>query len=298
MWRILLLGLGLAACGAAAERRPEAVAAPAAAEPAAVAAASAPGPIPEPPALPPVEFVQVEPAAPPARIPALSIVAPARAQVIPPAKAPATAVKLQAPGWLDAPSGNHLCVALDRQPCRRVVDLGTPLALKDLGGTLEEGQHVLSVVARRGSNELVKPSGRFSAFASTVFFVGRRTAPVWKDGAPIVIVSVQDDGPAPPDGLLVDAYVANADFDKGKYRLHTSISGPGLEAGRGESVASLNPWRLKNARPGEYLVAFSLFRYEATDFKSAAAVEVHFESHAVPGPLSEGRRTFVVRTTP
>jgi hypothetical protein len=295
--------LGLAACGAPPQPPATAEAQVEVVKPGGLASAEAAGttaggtpeasasPMPAP--LPPVELVQVEPSSPPPRMPSLAIVAPTKGQLVSAAKAALTPVRLRATGWTLASGGNHLCVALDRQPCRRVTDLAAPLALGDLGPPLEDGQHVLTVIARRGSGESVKPAGKSAAFASASFFVGKRTPPVWKDGAPIVIVSVPDDGPA-PEAPLVDVYVANADFGAGSYRLHTSISGPGIESGKGESVADLKPWRLQGPRPGKYLVRFSLFKYQPASMKSEAAVEVTLESRAVSGPFSEVARSFRV----
>ncbi len=243
--------------------------------------------------LPPVDLVQVAPSPAPPRVPSLAIVSPTKGQLVPAAKAAASPVKLRASAWKLESGGNHLCVSLDRQPCRRVSDLGKPLTLGDLGPPLEDGQHVLTVLARSGSGEWVKPAGKSAAFAAVSFFVGKRTPPVWKEGTPILILSVPDDGPA-TEAPLVDVYVANADFGSGSYRLHTSISGPGLESGKGESVNDLKPWRLQNARPGQYSLTFSLFKYGATGMKSEAKIEIRLESQPVPGPFSEVTRSFRV----
>jgi hypothetical protein len=304
--RVALLSLlALGACGRVPEPHPPTVepvpsAEPAAPSPAAVppssAAPAVAAPAAEPP-LPGVEFVQVEPASPPGKLPSIAVVAPGKGQVIPAAQAKDFAVKLRVSGWELERGGKHLCVLVDRHPCRRVADAAAPIALGDLDPTvptLDAGQHVLTVFARRGSNESVKPAGKTAAFASVSFFVGKRTPPAWKEGGPMLFLNVPDEGPAPPEGILLDAYVANADFGTGTFRVHATIGGPGIESGRGESVASLKPWRLKNPRPGEYTARFSLFRFAPTRLESGSATEVSYESRPVEGPFGEMTRTFRV----
>jgi len=297
-------GLALAACGGAPTPPSPAVepssspdrsaAAEGSAAPASAGASAAPAAEPpeEEPSLPPVELVQIEPSAPPGRMPSIAVVAPARGQIIPAKKAAGFAVKLRAAGWPLERGGNHLCAGVDRRPCKRVVDLGAPLTLAELDPTLDEGQHVLTVIARRGSGESVKPAGKGAAFASISFFVGRRTPPVWKDGGPMLVLSVPDDGPAPLEGLLLDAYVANADLATKQYRIHAAVGGPGIQTE--VSVDSQKPWRLKNARPGEYLVRFSLYRYVAEGLKSSGATEVTYVARPVPGPFAEITRSLHV----
>lgn len=260
---------------------------------AASAAPSTP-PAREAPALPPVELVQIDPSPPPARSPSIGVVSPGKDQVIPAARAAGFAVKLRSAGWDLAPGGNHLCVSIDRHPCKRVVDLAAPLTLKDLDPTIDEGQHVISVLARRGSNESVKPAGKSEAFASISFFVGKRVTPVWKDGGAMLFLNVPEDGPAPADGLVIDAYAANVDWGAGRHRVHASVGGPGIEAGTGVSTSKLAPFRLRGARPGEYTVRFSLHRLDAALGPSASHTTVSYESRPVPGPFAEITRTFRV----
>ena len=242
----------------------------------------------------PVELVQVAPAAPPARVPTVAILAPASGEVLPGGKAKRAVVKLRATGVARAAGGDHLCVAVDRHPCRRVVDLAAPLALGALDPTLDEGQHVLSVLIVRGSSESVKPVGKAEAFASRSFFVGKRKV-VWKDGGPMLLANVPEDGPAPAEGPLLDVYGANFDVASG-YRVHVSVAGPGIEDGVGESVKTLAPFRLRGARVGEYVVRFSLFHMDPTLGPSGSSTTVTYTSKPVKGPFSEVTRTF--RVTP
>lgn len=242
--------------------------------------------------LPPVELVQVAPATSPAKMPSIALLAPAKNQILSISKAKQTVVRLRVTGFELGLKGNHLCVSIDKHPCKRVVDLRAPLTLGELDPTLDDGQHVLSVFARRGSNESLKPSGKAAAFASLSFFVGKRSV-VWKDGGPMLFVSVPEDGPAPAEGPLLDVYGANFDPANG-YRIHATVSGPGLEGGAGESVSSLAPFRLRGARPGAYEVRFSLFHMEASLGPSGTTTTVAYASRPVKGAFSEVTRTFRV----
>jgi hypothetical protein len=275
---------------------PTASAAPESAPPAASGSASASAAVEAPPpapALPPVEVSAVDPAPPEGAPPSLAIVAPAKNQVIPAGKLASFELKLTASGWKLGEGGKHLCVVLDRGACRRVDELARPLRLADLGA-LDEGQHVLSVLARRGSGEFVRPAGKRAAFASIAFFVGKRVAPVHKDGAPMLFFSPPDEGPSPPEGVLLDFYVANAEIAAGKYVVHASVGGPGIEGGVGLSLAENKPLRVRGARPGDYLARFSLFHFDGELGESTSHTAVTFTSKPVTGPFGEVTRGFRV----
>lgn len=265
---------------------------PAASASASAAATAAPEAL--PPALPAVEVIAVDPAPPEGAPPSLTIKAPRRNQVIPAKKAPSFAIKLGAAGWKLGDGGKHLCVVLDRRPCHRVDDLTRPLRLGDLESSLDEGQHVLSVMARRGSGEFVRPQGKRAAFASISFFVGKRGSIVHKDGAPMLFFSAPAEGAPPPEGVLLDYYIANAEIAEGKYVVHASVGGPGIDTGVGLSLASWKPLRVRNARPGDHLARFSLFRYIPELGESTSHTTVTYESKPVGGPFSEVTREFRV----
>ncbi len=265
----------------------------AAPEPTKMAAAEPPKPPSEPP-LPPVEIVPAIASSLPGPLPSLSISAPARNQVIPGAKAGAFAVKLKVTGWDLAVGGNRLCVRIDKHPCRTVTDLKAPLSLKDIDPTLDDGQHVLTVLARRAAGELVKPTGRSAAFASLSFFVGKKVPPVWKDGGPMVFFDPPAEAPAPPEGVLLDFYVANAEIASGKFQIQASVGGPGLGPGAAMILDSQAPLRIKNARPGEYLVRLALLGRKASLGESSSSTTVSFGSVPVDGAFSEVTRSFRV----
>jgi hypothetical protein len=141
---------------------------------------------------------------------------------------------------------------------------------------------------------VVKPAGKRAAFASHSFYVGKKVAPLWKDGGPMVLFDPPADGPAPPEGVLIDYYVANAEVARGKHVVHVSVGGPGLGVGTAVVADSLAPWRLKNARPGEYIVRLTLHGYAAELGESSSSTTVSFASKPVPGAFSEVTRSFRV----
>ena len=301
----LVAAMALASCGApvppqapaasepAATAEPLAKAAPeVTASPAPVAAKAAPTP--SHAALPSVEVVVGELPPAPKVVPVLAIVAPQKNQVVPAKAAASFAIKLSAKDFEPGPGGDHLCVVLDGRPCRRVDSIGAPLTLADLDPAIDEGQHVLSVLARRGSGELVRGSGKRAPFASRSFFVGKKVPPVWKEGAPMIFFSAPESGPAPAEGVLLDYYVANAEIAPGKYVVHASVGGPGIMDGVGLSLDSPRPLRLRNAQPGEYLARFSLFQFGHDLGDSRSHVTVTSTSKPVPGPFSEVTRGFRV----
>ncbi|MEP7119661.1 MAG: hypothetical protein ABJE95_02080 [Byssovorax sp.] len=259
-----------------------------------VEAPPAPPKAPPEPVLPPVEVVPAIVAGGPTALPSLTIAAPTKNQVIPSARAGAFAVKLKLTGWDLSPTGNRLCVRIDRHPCHAVTDLKAPLTLKDIDPTLDDGQHVITVLARRASGELVKPSGKSSAFASLSFFVGKKVPPVWKDGGPMIFFDAPADGPAPGDGVLLDFYVANAEVAAGKYQIQASVGGPGLGPGAAMILDSQAPLRIKNPRPGEYLVRLALLGRKASLGESSSSTTVSLGSAPVGGPFSEVTRSFRV----
>jgi hypothetical protein len=275
---------------ASASASASATASPATSTSAASTAAAAP-PEPAAPALPPVTLVQVAPAAA-GKPPVLGLVAPAKNLVIPAAKAATFDVKLSAKEWKPA-SGEHLCLVLDKRPCRRVDDATKPIRLGDLGA-LDEGQHVLSVLARRASGEFFRPVGKSVPFASVSFFVGKKGTPFHKDGAPMLFYSPIERGPAPSEGVLLDFFVANGVVADGQFVVTASVGGPGIESGTGLALKDGRPLRLAGARPGEYISRFRLMQFVPELGESKALTSVTYTAKPVPGPFGEVERTFVV----
>jgi hypothetical protein len=258
------------------------------------AAASLPA-IVSPPAadsLPTPTLVLVEPTRSKIKPPVLSISAPAKNALIPMDKAATFDAKVAAKGWKPA-SGDHLCVVLDRGSCRPVADATKPVRLSDLG-TLDEGQHVFSVLARRASGEFYRPDGKLVPFATVSFFVGKKVTPVFKEGSPMLFYTPPAKGPAPTDGVLLDFFVANAVVKRGDVIVTASVGGPGIDRGVGVAIEENKPVRIKNARPGEYISRMTLLQYipELGDTKSM--VTVTYSARPISGPFGEITRSFFV----
>jgi hypothetical protein len=237
--------------------------------------------------------VLVEPVKAAGPPPRLGVVAPAKNQVIPAAKAPMFDVRVSARDWKPG-AGDHLCVVLDKGSCKRVTDASKPVALGELGG-LEPGQHVISVLARHATGEFFRPAGKSVPFASVSFFVEKKVPLVHKDGAPMLIYSPPEAGPAPPEGVLIDYFVANGEVQEGKLIVTASIGGPGIESGTGLSIKENKPLRLQNARPGEYVSRLTLMQYVPAEIAPVGAkVSVTYTAKALETPFGEAMRSFFV----
>ena len=243
-------------------------------------------------ALPPVSLAIVEPTKPSGKPPVLSISAPAKNAVLPAAKSSTFEAKVSAKGWTPA-KGDHLCVVLDRGSCKPVADASKPIRLSELG-SLDEGQHVFSVLARRATGEFYRPDGKSVPFASVSFFVGKKGTPTFKDGSPMLFYTPPEKGQAPSDGVLIDFFVANATVRHGDFIVTASVGGPGIEKGVGLAIEENKPLRLKNARPGEYISRMTLLQYIPDLGASKSTVTVTYTAKPVPGPFGEITRSFFV----
>lgn len=234
------------------------------------------------PQLPDVVFEQVEPSPAPATIPTVAILSPKKNSVIPAAKAADTVVKFDVKGW-ELTGGNHVQLIVDNHPYVRIDDLKRGVRLGDLVDARElgPGQHFVAALLARGNGETVKPSGKKVPAAMVSFFVDNKKQVQWKEGSPLLIYSVPRNGPAPKEGLLVDFYVLNTQIKQGNMVVHTSVSGPGLRAG--ESLSEWKPWRVKNARPGLYVIQVGLFQFEAAEFDSSSTTAIATVSKPAPG---------------
>lgn len=289
------LALGVLACSpappASGPDTASASAGSSAATPKETAAPSASAEAPAGPPLPPVTLEPVERTKLEGKPPVLSVVAPAKNLVIPAAKAAAFEVKVSAKGWKPA-AGDHLCVVLDERPCRRVDDPSKAIPLAELG-PLDEGQHVLSVLARRGTGEVLR-AGKAAPFASASFFVGKRVPPVYKDGSPMLLYTAPEKGPAPGEGVLIDFFLANAEVRTGSYVIAATVGGPGIESGVGLLVDADRPIRIKNARPGEYLSRLTVLEFVPDLGESKSRTTVTYKSRPMTGPFAEVERSIFV----
>jgi hypothetical protein len=302
MGRMVLLACALVSCSPSPPATaPAATATAAASAPPSAAASAAPrasgtasaiADVPPPPPLPDVRLVAVDPTPFAGKLPVLGITAPSKGQIIPLGKFAIFDVKISANGWKPE-GGDHLCLVVDRTPCRRVDDASKSVKLGDFG-TLEEGAHTVSLLARRASGEFLRGSGKSVPFASVSFFVGKKGPSVHKDGAPMIFYSPLAKGPAPAAGVLLDFFVANAKIERGAFVVHATVGGPGIMNGVGMQVENDRPLRLQNARPGEYLSRFTLMKYVAELGESKAQVQVAYVSTPVLGPHGMIERSFVV----
>jgi hypothetical protein len=247
---------------------------------------------PPPPPLPAVTLVQVEPVKPAGKPPVLGITAPTKQLVIPEKKAATFEVKLTAKEYKPN-AGDHLCVMYDKRPCYKIESTAKPIRLGDLG-VVDEGQHVISVVARYASGEFVRGVGKSVPFASVSFFIGKKVPPVHKDGAPMLYYSPPERGAAPEAGVLIDFFVANTEIKSGSAVLTASVGGPGIESGIGLAVEANKPLRLKNARPGEYISRMILMQFAPDLTESKSLTTVTYSAKQVPGPFGQAERSFVV----
>ncbi|MBK8254585.1 MAG: hypothetical protein IPK82_18195 [Polyangiaceae bacterium] len=241
--------------------------------------------------LPKVELVQVDRTKPIGKAPELSISQPTKNAVIPTTKAATFEARVGIKsGQLAA--GDHLCVVLDKRPCKRVDDPSKSIPLSSLGA-LDEGQHVLSVLARRATGELYR-TGKSAPFASVSFFVGKKTQSVHKDGAPMLFYTAPEKGPAPAEGVLIDFFLANAEVRSGVYIIAATVGGPGIESGVGMLLETDRPLRMKHAREGEYLSRLTLLEFVPDLGNSKSVTTVTYTSKPVGGPFGEVERSIFV----
>ncbi|HTJ80278.1 MAG TPA: hypothetical protein VL400_01105, partial [Polyangiaceae bacterium] len=287
----LLVGFTVAACGGSKEpvndmpppgdvgMQPTATAEP-------TALATAEPTAPPAPQLPPVELTEGTASAAPEKMPTVAIKAPTANQVIAADKAADFEVKLDVKGW-EGSDGRHVHLILDGKPYMRIDDPKKPIKLKDLdpSGALAEGQHVLVAFPSRHTHESIKPAGKTSPLAVATFWIGKKGTPSWKPTDPTLVYSRPkgaNDGPPPPEGLLVDFYLANAELGDGKFSVEATLTGPGAESGIKSKIKDWKPWRIHNVRDGKY---------------SLHLVLLDKDGKPVPGAWNDSTHDFTVDTT-
>jgi hypothetical protein len=253
---------------------------------------STPAPAPLPAAIP--EFVEEKPAKAPGAIPGVTAQAPKKDEVIPAEKSADFEIKFSLRGWTLKEGGNGVHLILDNRRVRAIHDPKRKLKLGDFTGgkPLDEGFHLLAILPVHPSGESVKPTKFRSPAAILPFYVGKKTEPTWKDKEPLLLLNAPASGKIPPAGALFDVYLVNAELARGKVVLHASISGP--ELAKGESISQWKPWRVKNARPGEYLTKVELFHYVPDSFESGSSVSVNLVSKPMPGKWTSVTREFIL----
>jgi hypothetical protein len=256
-------------------------------------AASGPAAPAETPAGPPSTFVEDVLAPAPTPAPAIGLSSPRKDALLDAAKAPDEEVHFKLSNWkLEAGRGVEL--VLDDRVSLIVTDASRQVHLKDIDpspAAFAPGQHLLVALLRGPTGQWVRPAGRARAPVAVVsYYVGRRSAPSWKEGAPLLVYTSPPAGPAPAEGLLVDYYLLNAELGAQKYSIHASVTGPGLMTGK--VIDSWKPWRILGARQGSYTVRLELDRYQHDLGDSGSSTTVVLTSRPVDGRWASVTRDF------
>jgi len=230
-------------------------------------------------------FVEAAPAARPATLPSVTLVTPRKDAVVPVDGAPDLVVAFKLVGWKIG-AGNHVRLVLDNRASLVVDDASRKVRLRDIDpspAASAPGQHLLAALLCGPTGEAVKPAGRppRAPIAVAAFFVGQRSTPAWSEGEPLLVYAGPPAGPAPPEGVLIDFYLVNAELGDRKYSVHAAVTGPDLMTG--EAIRAWRPWRIRGARPGAYTVRLELFRYQHELGESGSTTTVISASKLVPG---------------
>ncbi len=256
---------------------------------------AAPAAEPAAPRLPPPTFVEDVAAAPPARMPSVTVSSPRKDEVVPVDKAPDLDVRFALSAF-KLGGGNRLELVLDDRAALFVDDASRRVHLRDVDpspAANAPGQHLLVALLLGPTGEAVKPVGKGRPPVAVVsFFVGQRSAPAWKEGAPLLVYAGPPPGMPPPEGLLVDFYLVNAELGNNKYSVHASVTGPDLMTGK--VIESWKPWRVRGARQGSYTVRLELARYQHELGESGSSTTVVLVSKAVDGRWTTVTRDFDV----
>jgi hypothetical protein len=293
--KLLLLALPLLpaaiaiACGGGNENLPPPPPPPAAPPPAASSAApsassaasAAPAPPPTP-APPPVQLVQGAASPdPPSPTPTVKIVAPAKGQILVPAKAGDFEVKLDVKNWKTATGDSHVHLILDDHPYKPIFDTKVAVKLSELNGgeAPAEGQHLLVAFPSRSNHESVKTPG---ALAVVEFFVGKKGDKVQDPSKPMLVYS-RPKGEYKGDmanHVLVDFQIANTTLATDKNHVHIAVTGPGIDGDKSVDATKFGPpFYLDNLQDGSYSVKLEL---------------LGADGKALPGPWNSTKHSFSV----
>jgi hypothetical protein len=203
---------------------------------------------------------------PPAPLPTAKILAPARDQVIPAAKAADFAIKIDVKNWAIAPGDRHVHLILDAKPYKPMFDPKAAVKLGDLpgGDALAEGQHILVAFPSRANHESVKTAGAVSV---TEFWIGKK-GPRTQDPGKAMLIYSRPKGDYKGDmanHVIVDFQLANEKLAAGSDHVHVSVTGPGIEGELATDVTQFGPpYYLDNLRDGSYSVKLDLLGANGT----------------------------------
>jgi hypothetical protein len=215
-------------------------------------------------------------------LPTVKILAPAKGQVIPTAKAADTQVKLDVLHWKTAKGDAHVHLILDNKPYKPIYDpKGEVVKLSDLAGNegLAEGQHVLVAFPSRATHESVKTPG---ALAITEFWVGKKGEKAQDIAKPLLIYS-RPKGAYTGDmanHVLIDFQLANAKLSPTGDKVHITVTGPGIDNSLSADATQFGPpFYLDNLQDGSYGLKLDL---------------VGADSKPLAGPWNSTSRTITV----
>jgi hypothetical protein len=243
-----------------------------------VASAATPPPPPAAPVTLTLGAASPDPAAP---LPTVKIVAPAKEQIIPAAKAADFVVKLDVKNWQTAMGSSHVHLILDDKPYKPIYDPKAPVKLSELpgGDALGEGQHILVAFPSRANHESVKTAG---ALAITEFWVGKKGEKT-QDVSKALLIYSRPKGEYKGDmanHVLVDFQLANDKLATGGDHVHIAVTGPGIDGAKEADATQFGPpFYLDNLQDGSYTVKLDLL---GADGKN------------LPGSWSSSTRTFSI----
>jgi hypothetical protein len=252
--------------------------------------ASPPG---QAPADPPSTFVEDFAAPAPTPTPTIALSSPRKDDVLDSAKAPDQEVRFKLTGW-KLGAGRSVELVLDDRVSLVVNDASRPVHLRDIDpspAATAPGQHLLVALLRGPTGQWVRPArGGRAPVAVVAYYVGQRATPLWKEGDPLLVYVPPPGVPAPPEGLLVDYYLVNAELGGMKYSIHASVTGPGIMTGK--VIDAWKPWRIRGARQGSYTIRLELNRYQHELGESGSSTTVVLQSTPVGGAWTSVTRDF------
>jgi hypothetical protein len=197
---------------------------------------------------------------PPAPTPSVKIIAPAKDQVVPAAKAADFEVKLDVKNWKTEKGDSHVHLILDGKPYKPIYDTKAPVKLSELTGDepLADGQHVLVAFPSRANHESVKTAG---ALAMTEFWVGKKGDKA-QDVTKAMVIYSRPKGEYKGDmanHVLVDFQLANDKLAQGKDHVQITVTGPGIDGDRSADATAFGaPFYLDNLQDGSYSIKLQL----------------------------------------
>ncbi len=230
------------------------------------------------PSAPPVQVVPAERSPLEGAAPKIRFLAPRDGRRV---KAGKLLVRLRLRGWdLQPAPGRHVHLILDNEPYWAIRDVSGPIdllaLLRERGGSLSEGTHVLRAFPSRAHHESVKEG---TPFALVVFHYGKKSEGFDFDPSAPLLTYSRPKGRYPVgERILLDFYVANAELGDGAHRVRYEIDGR-----LSGEIASWVPHYIEHLPEGEHTVRLVL---------------IGPDGQPVPGPFNDTTRTIQVGPEP